>query len=142
WNRSENRVSWRASKMERLWGCQILPAANRMDGSDHLRHSAGGTGSNQAFPYVRLISTAMESRFKSAGSRLEGDHTAENSIISGSSRIGRKVALVLVASAPSSAKSETPWPAAIIDNSVLRPTSRRWMVGVSHLPAARATIRS
>ena len=48
----------------------------------------------------------------------------------------------VLSAAPSLAKIEMPCPFAIMDSSVLRSTSNRWIVGVSHLPAARATIRS
>src|SRR3546814_14341256 len=79
------------------------------------------------------------SNLRSAGARLDGDQTAENGIVSGSSRIGRKATFAVLSAAPSPTKSEIPCPIATIDSRVLRSTSKRWIVGVSHLQAACAT---
>src|SRR3546814_3865633 len=70
------------------------------------------------------------SNLRSAGARLDGDQTAENGIVSGSSRIGRKATFAVLSAAPSPTKSEIPCPIATIDSRVLRSTSKRWIVGV------------
>ncbi|WP_407114416.1 hypothetical protein [Bradyrhizobium sp. LMG 9283] len=91
-----------------------IEKGGRMKETVNLYAPTGGTlhsstGRQQMEPDARLwgaIFLASLSRLKSVGSRFRGDQTAENGMVSGSSRISRKATSVIPAAAPSSTKSE------------------------------------